>query len=247
LQGCIIEHATYANGYGIYTYAGADTISLLDCTIKNNYYGVYAVGGIWSFKNTKIIDNADYGIYLNGAIPASFGSNLSEWNDIHGNGSGNAGRDLHNGTLHTYAPYVYWGTVDEVEIEARIWHAEDDTALGAVCYGPWSTEFHDFSILTGLTIALESGSKSSSGDMRLGWPEFCGEGGVDHYVIYRSTTAYTRGDSLAGTTDNEYLDVGVAGDVNTQYYYTVEIIDGIGNGFDTSQVGEFDRNMIAGP
>ena len=68
--------------------------------------------------------------------------------------------------------------------------------------------------------------------MRLVWSEYCGEGGADYYVVYRSTVASTRGDSLASTTDNEYLDPGVVGDVNTHYYYTVEVVDGIGNRFD---------------
>ena len=82
--------------------------------------------------------------------------------------------------------------------------------------------------------------------MRLVWPEFCGEGGIDHYVIYRSSDSGAPRDSLAGTTDNEYLDSGVVGDVNTHYYYTVEVVDGIGNRFDSNQVGEFDRNLIGG-
>ena len=246
LQHSTIEYAQYyAGGYGIH--GEEATLAIENSTLENNNYGVWASGGTLSFINNQIVNNTSYGIYFSGAVSSSFGSNLSQWNDIYANGGGSAGRDLRNGTLDTFAPYVYWGTVIGAEIEAKIWDENDDPGLGAVCYGPWSTASHDFSILPGLTIALESGSKSSSGDMRLVWDQYCGEGGVDHYVVYRSTEAYAIGDSLAGTTDNTYLDVGVAGDVNTHYYYTVEIIDSVGNRFYTSQVGEFDRNMIAGP
>jgi fibronectin type 3 domain-containing protein len=83
--------------------------------------------------------------------------------------------------------------------------------------------------------------------MQLIWSEYCGEVGVDHYVIYRSTAAYTRSDSLAGTTDTTYLDAGAVGDVNTNYFYTVAVIDTAGTKLgDSNQVGEFDRNLIGG-
>ncbi|MCK4597424.1 right-handed parallel beta-helix repeat-containing protein, partial [bacterium] len=239
---CTIEYASY----GIYIYSGADTISVSNCTMQNNDRGVYAKGGILSFINNEIINNEDYGIYLDGAVPAGFGSNLSEWNDIYNNGVGNDGRDLRNGTLDTYAPYVYWGTVNSPEIETKIWDIKDNLALGAVCYVPWSNAAHDQTTVLWLDIDLESGTKSTSGNMQLDWTEDCSQEGVDHYVVYRSTVPGAIGDSLAGTTDNTYLDVGAAGDVGTNYFYTVEVVDGVGSRFDSNQVGEFDRELING-
>ena len=43
------------------------------------------------------------------------------------------GISLWHTSIDTYAPYVYWGTVDGAEIETKIWHFVDDTALGTVC------------------------------------------------------------------------------------------------------------------
>ncbi|MCK4272403.1 hypothetical protein KAX22_07115, partial [bacterium] len=166
--------------------------------------------------------------------------------DIYNNGAGSDGRDLRNGTIDTYAPYVYWGTVNSPEIETKIWDIKDDIALGAVCYAPWSNAAHDQTTALWLNIDLESGTKSTSGNMQLDWTEYCGQEGVDHYVIYRSTVAGTQGDSLAGTTDNTYLDVGAAGDADANYFYTVEVVDGVGSRFDSNQVGEFDRELING-
>ena len=60
-----------------------------------------------------------------------FGSSLSEWNDIYGNGSGTPGRDLRNGVTDIVARYVYWGTEEWNVIETMIWDDHDDSALGA--------------------------------------------------------------------------------------------------------------------
>jgi parallel beta-helix repeat protein len=239
-----VSNSTIQNNDFDGVHASGGTVFISNSTLQNNYYGVQASGGMVSFLNNQIINNTSYGIHLSGAVPVSFGSDLSEWNDIYGNGPGSDGRDLYNDTLDTYAPYVYWGTINGFEIEPKIWDEIDNFALGKVCYAPWSNASHDWAVPTWLTIALESGAKSSSGDMRLVWSEYCDTLGADHYVVYRSTAAYTRGDSLVGTTDIEYLDAGVAGDVNTNYYYTVEVVDGVGNRFDSNQVGELDRGLI---
>jgi len=240
---CTMEYASF----GIRTYTGADTVSVSNCTLQNNDYGVHGVGGVLSFLNNQIINNSDHGIYLEGPVPASFGSSLSEWNDIYGNGDGSDGRDLRNGTLDNYAPYVYWGTVISPEIDTKIWDVQDDVALGAVCYAPWSNAAHDQTFAVWLNIELENGAKSSSGDMYLDWTDYCGQEGVDHYVIYRSTMADVKGDSLAGTTDGWYTDAGAAGTVGTNYFYTVEVVDGVGSRFDSNQMGEFDKDLITAP
>ena len=74
------------------------------------------------------------------------------------------------------------------------------------------------------------------------------EGGVDRYVVYRSTSAGTEGDSLAGTADGEYTDVGAAGDTATSYYYTVKAVGSGGlKSEGSNQVGEFDRSLVNAP
>jgi hypothetical protein len=181
LQHCTIEHATYSAGYGIYTSSGADTISLVNCTIQNNRYGVRASGGALNFRNNQIIDNADYGIHLSGAISPSFGGDQSQWNDIYGNGGGNDGRDLHNGTLDLSAPYIYWGTVVEAEIQAKIWDKDDDPGLGVVDYTPWSDASHCF---TPHTVHIDGSEDFKDEcelmDSSMADPEYGGDGGYDY-------------------------------------------------------------------
>jgi parallel beta-helix repeat protein len=98
-----------------------------------------------------------------------------------------------------------------------------------------------------LIILLESGTKSTDGDMRLIWTEPEDDVGVTRYVIYRSTVAGSTGDSLAETTDTTYLDVGAAGDELTNFFYTVRAADAVGNkSGESNKVGEFDRGPING-
>ena len=98
-----------------------------------------------------------------------------------------------------------------------------------------------------LIILLESGTKSTDGDMRLIWTGPEDDVGVTRYVIYRSTVAGSTGDSLAETTDTTYLDVGAAGDELTNFFYTVRAADAVGNkSGESNKVGEFDRGPING-
>jgi hypothetical protein len=67
-------------------------------------------------------------------------------------------------------------------------------------------------------------------------------------VIYRSTSSEVPGDSLAGTADTTYLDPGAAGDVMTNYYYTVKAVDWVENKSALSnQAGEFDKYLDDAP
>jgi hypothetical protein len=82
-------------------------------------------------------------------------------------------------------------------------------------------------------------------DIHLYWTEPFAEGGVDHYVVCRSTDPDVPGDSLAGTADTEYTDVGAAKNTAINYYYTVQVVDGGGQkSLDSNKVGEFDMNLI---
>jgi len=158
LEHCTIEDCSYAiygnsSGaisasfvtmqnctYGVYA-PSTNTLSLNDCLIENNGYGIRASGGTISLLRNRIINNTDYGIYLDGAEP-TFGTSLSEWNDIYGNGTGQPGRDLRNGVTDIYAVYVHWGTLDHEQILTQIWDWHDDTNLGFVYVLPYVTASH---------------------------------------------------------------------------------------------------------
>lgn len=72
---------------------------------------------------------------------------------------------------------------------------------------------------------------------------------VSHYTVYRSDDPTSiPGDSIAGTTNVQYLDAGAVGSTATNYYYVVRATDGSGNESKSSgQVGEFDRDVITSP
>jgi hypothetical protein len=72
---------------------------------------------------------------------------------------------------------------------------------------------------------------------------------LSYYTVYRSEDpTVLPGDSIAGTTDTDYLDVGAAGSIATNYYYVVRATDGSGNESKSSgQVGEFDADLYTAP
>ena len=89
-----------------------------------------------------------------------------------------------------------------------------------------------------LTIAL------AGDDILLCWTQPDAEVGVDHYVVYRSTSASSGGDSLDSTEDTNYTDVGTAGAVGVNYYYTVKAVDNFGQkSGESNKVGEFDWSL----
>ena len=101
--------------------------------------------------------------------------------------------------------------------------------------------------ITDLAIGLENGAKSSSGDLRLAWSSSSDDVAVTHYVVYRSASAGVLGDSLAATADTTYTDPGAAGDVMTNYCYTVKAVDWAANkSVASNRVGEFDEELVNG-
>jgi len=99
-----------------------------------------------------------------------------------------------------------------------------------------------------LSVQLEDGAKSATGNMYLWWSEPDDNYGVTRYVICRATAPEVIGDSLAGTEELWYIDAGAAGDTLVNYYYTVRAVDGAGNKSEHSnKVGEFDRNLMTAP
>jgi len=82
----------------------------------------------------------------------------------------------------------------------------------------------------------------------LKWSEPYADKGVASYVIYRSSAVGAAGDSLAGTSDTTYTDVGAAGDVGWHYFYLVKAVDISGQkSVESNQVGEFDLDLMNQP
>lgn len=99
-----------------------------------------------------------------------------------------------------------------------------------------------------LRVELAGYSGAGSGDIRLTWTEPYDDVGVIRYVVYRSTSSGSLGDSLAGTTDTTFLDVGAAGNVEAQSFHTVKAVDGAGNtSGESNRVGEFDLQLSNAP
>jgi hypothetical protein len=98
-----------------------------------------------------------------------------------------------------------------------------------------------------LTLILDNGAKSTTGDMHLSWSEPSSAVGRDYYVIYRATDPNAAMDSLDASADTTYIDVGAAGSPATHYFYTVKTVDQMGQTSPVSNmVGEFDIDLING-
>ena len=165
LEYCTIEYATYSTGNGVYA-NNPDSLKLDHCILQNNDRGFYGSNASPAFvSNNEIINNNQYGIYLTGASEPTFGSELSEWNDIYGNGL----YDFYNGTSDVTASYVYWGTTIQSEIDNRVYDENDSESLGLVTFIPYTNSTHDeelglsISIPENLTIWIESD------DVHLSW------------------------------------------------------------------------------
>jgi hypothetical protein len=86
------------------------------------------------------------------------------------------------------------------------------------------------------------------GDIHIWWTEPDSDAGVARYVVYRSVSPGALGDSLAGTMDIVYTDVGAAGVPGTNYFYTVKAVDAGGRkSAESNRVGEFDIQLFSGP
>jgi len=165
LDYCTVEHATYSTGKGV----SANTptsLSFDHCILQNNDRGFSGTNASPDFiSNNEIIDNNQYGIYLTGASEPTFGSELTEWNDIYGNGT----YDLYNGTSDITASYIYWGTIVQAEIDANIYDENDNASLGLVTFIPYTNATHDEEL--GLSISAPENLTIwiDAGDVHLFW------------------------------------------------------------------------------
>jgi hypothetical protein len=141
----------------------------------------------------------------------------------------------------TFCSSNRWSSVTQTS-DGRIWVAYQTVRDGNEdIYAQPSHYSTPPEAIDDLSAALEDGAKSTSGDIRLRWTEPYDDVGVIRYVVRRSTEISSLGDSLAGTTDTTYLDLGAAGTIGTDYFYAVEAVDGSGQkSEDSNRAGEFD-------
>jgi hypothetical protein len=90
-------------------------------------------------------------------------------------------------------------------------------------------------------------AKLANEDVYLMWTEPYDNVDVYRYIVYRSTSIQSMGDSLNGTLDTTFTDFFAAGNVGVNYYYSVKAVDEAGNKSQYSnRVGEFDIDVING-
>ncbi len=140
MDHCFLDHAN--NGISA---SSTGSVDLLGCTISGGITGVQAISGNISFINNRIIDNTSFGVYVTNGI-VQFGSDLSEWNDIYGNGTPGQGKDFYNGPNDVHAGWVYWGTMHQMEIWANTWDELDNEAYGFLNFIPHANGDHEYVI-----------------------------------------------------------------------------------------------------
>jgi hypothetical protein len=84
----------------------------------------------------------------------------------------------------------------------------------------------------------------AKGHVHLWWTEPQADVGIARYIIYRSPSVGSLGDSLAGTVQAVYTDMGGAGEGPGSYFYRVIAVDKAGRTSEPSNnVGEFSRSL----
>ncbi|MCD4736452.1 MAG: right-handed parallel beta-helix repeat-containing protein, partial [Bacteroidales bacterium] len=139
----------YSATNGIYVRDGASP-NINNCSVSNNNGD-----GIYLYSNSfpQIINNLGNGIRNSGNCNPSLGSDITQWNDIYGNGSYNF---YNNTNIDINAQYVYWGTIDPAQIAAMIYDKFDNGSLGIVYFNPWTNAAHNaLFTVTGYYVGLK--------------------------------------------------------------------------------------------
>jgi len=137
-----LEHCQISGAFrGVYTSSNG-RIDLISTTIQECTNGVDIANGTMSFQNDRIVDNLGYGIRITGGA-IEFGTDLSGWNDIYGNGLELDTYDFLNGPDDVDVSWVHWGTLDPLVIEEHILDQCDNGSLGRVEYRPFTDETHE--------------------------------------------------------------------------------------------------------
>lgn len=157
-----------------------DKVLLENCVIDSSASsGIYLLNDSQpQIINSQIINNTEYGIYLNAAGDnnVSLGIELSQWNDIYGNG----GYEIYNNNNNDItAEYIYWGTTTEADISSKLF-----TGRGDIDYTPWTNAAHDeIYPQTGIDVPQNVVMEIVGSEIILSWDAV---GGATSYKIYSS-------------------------------------------------------------
>jgi len=221
---CTIE---YTNS-GIYATSGfTGAISIDNCTIQNNGYGVRARGGTLTLRGNSIENNTNHGINIDGSAldlgannPSDKGNNTIQNND------GGVWQVYNNSSNTVNAYYNFWGYTTESEIDAHIYD-DEEASKGKVFFDHWLAGEPTLIVLSTFT------AKEVSDGVLLSWST---ESEVDTagFNIYRSedkSSGYVKlNDALIpGSTDSttgetySFIDETVANGIS--YYYKLEEVE----------------------
>jgi len=137
ISNCNISNSA-TNGL---SFASGSSPVVSDCSISNNSGNGIDLSGSFPFlTNNQIINNVGNGILNASNSNPVFGADISQWNDIYGNGTYNF---YNNTNLAINTPFVYWGDTDSATIAATIYDFYDMGSLGIVNFNPWTNASHN--------------------------------------------------------------------------------------------------------
>ena len=128
--------------------------------------------------NCAFTNNTGCGIYIDsvGNNNPIFGSNLSEWNDIYGNGTYEVYND---GAVNLTSEYIYWGSIDETEFTPKLY-----AGSGTIDYTPYTNAAHDTTYSqTGLDSPQNIAIAINGTQVQITWDAVTG---ATSYKIYSS-------------------------------------------------------------
>jgi parallel beta-helix repeat protein len=219
LDHCVVQNNAGWNGYGVHF--RCTNVMLTDNIIRNSGTGVFAeLNPAPVFINNQIVLNNGVGIYLADGCAPRFGSSLSEWNDIYGNGTW----DLYNSTADITAEYVYWGCTEYSIISTRIYDKCENLSMGIVDFVPFTNELHDTGFYPNpcpenLVIEAECDSLGCD-SLFLSW---CPVPNAIYYTVYSSDNPDSSfQQDLSGTYSGHTWSAPMPMDGSRFYYVTAE-------------------------
>ena len=134
LEHCIIEKG---NTYNLYMDNTNQPSQINNCIFRDAQgYGVRLNNASPTIKNTAIMNNASYGLYLTGNSAPVVGASVANSCDIYLNGGFNVYQD---GTANVNMRYNFMGNPDSVYVEQHLVYDQiDNSAKGKVSYMPLS-------------------------------------------------------------------------------------------------------------
>ncbi len=190
-------------------------VELRDCIIRNSYHGIKAgYNANLNLINCKIQDNTHNGIYASSNSIVTFGSQLSEWNDIYNNGDYNF---YNESTVGKTAKYVYWGNDTLSVIDENIYDYFENPSYAKVSILPYTDSTHSLEL--GAPVAPENIQiVYNAGNTEITWDAVSGSG----YQVYSSTDPELPTDQWTLEADNLSANTWTDSSPGTRKFYFVK-------------------------